>query len=147
MSTDASFQSSVGFLLSQLGVLATRSWIDVLAERDLTPHHHAILLTLHMAGRLGVTALADATLVDPRNMGPVLAPLEQRGLVERGDDPADRRRRLIALSPAGTKVAVELASATGAIEDDLLAPLTPDERTALRGNLLVLWNHARSAAT
>lgn len=147
MSTDASFQSSVGFLLSQLGVLATRSWIDVLAERDLTAHHHAILLTLHTAGPLGATALADAALVDPRNMGPVLAPLERRGLVERGDDPADRRRRLIALTPAGTKTATELASATGTIEDNLLAPLTLGQRKALRGHLLVLWQHAKRATT
>jgi hypothetical protein len=46
MPPDASFESSVGFLRSQLGVLATRSWADVLAERDPTPHHLAIALTI-----------------------------------------------------------------------------------------------------
>jgi hypothetical protein len=43
MPPDASFESSVGFLRSQLGVLATRSWAD---ERDPTPHHLAIALTI-----------------------------------------------------------------------------------------------------
>mgnify|MGYP000439210263 CR=1 FL=1 len=146
MPADAPFQSSAGFLLSQLGVLATRSWIDVLASRDLTAHHHAILLTLHAGGPLGATALADATLVDPRNLGPVLAPLEQRGLVERRADPDDRRRRLIALTADGVDTATELAAATGTIEDDLLAPLTPRERQALRGHLFALWRHAKDPA-
>jgi DNA-binding MarR family transcriptional regulator len=143
MPKDAAFESSVGFLLSQLGVIATRSWIAVLNQHDLTPHHHAILLTLHAAGPLSVTALADAALVDPRNFGPVLAPLEQRDLIERRDDPSDRRRRLIALSPAGTRAAVELASATGKIEDELLVALSPNQRDALRRYLLALWHHAR----
>ncbi len=121
--------------------------MDVLAERDFTPHHHAILLTLHATGSLTVTALADATLVDPRNMGPVLAPLEHRGLVQRGDDPADRRRRIVSLSPAGAKAAAELASATGAIEDVLLSALTPAERDTLGAHLLVLWRHAKDSIT
>lgn len=146
MATDASFESSVGFLLSQLGVLATRSWIDVLAEHDLTPHHHAILLTLHTTGPLAVTALADAALVDPRNIGPVLEPLHRRGLIERGDDPADRRRRIIALSLAGTKAAAELAAATAAIEDNLLQPLAPRERDTLREHLRTLWRHAKRSS-
>ncbi|MFT4217011.1 MAG: MarR family transcriptional regulator [Micropruina sp.] len=144
MPAEASFESSVGFLLSQLGVLATRSWVGVLAERDLTPHHHRILLTLHTAGPLGATALADIVLIDPRNMGPVVAPLERRGLIQRGDDPADRRRRVISLTPAGTEAAAELAAATSRIEDELLAPLTPDERDALRSHLRLLWQKAKA---
>ncbi len=145
MPADASFESSVGFLLSQLGVIATRSWTEVLVERGLTPHHHAILLTLHATGPLGVTALADIVLVDPRNMGPVVAPLEQRALIERADDPADRRRRVLSLSSEGVKAAAELATATGRIEDELLAPLGSSERDELRSYLRTLWLHAKQA--
>ncbi|OYO16670.1 hypothetical protein CGZ93_18090 [Enemella dayhoffiae] len=147
MTSDAPFESSVGFLLSQLGVLAARSWMAVLAEHDLTPHHHAVLLTLHATGPLGVTALAQVVLVDPRNMGPIMAALEERGLIQRGDDPGDRRRRVIALTTAGTKAATKLAAATSALEDDLLAPLNFGERNAIRKHLRVLWQHARSAST
>ncbi|WP_195907831.1 MarR family winged helix-turn-helix transcriptional regulator [Microbacterium gorillae] len=144
MPTDVPFQTSTGFLISQLGVLATRSWMDVLAQRDLTPHHHAILLTLLAAGPMGATALADATLVDPRNMGPVLTPLERRGLISRSDDPTDRRRRTVELTDSGVAAAKELAVAAGSIEEDLLAPLDTTQRDALRRHLLLLWQHARS---
>lgn len=138
------FTSSAGFLLSQLGVLSGRSWATALAERGLSPHQHAILLTLDSAGPLTLTTLADAALVDPRNMGPVLNPLDQRGLIERRDDPADRRRRLIALTRPGAALAAELASATAALEDDLLAPLDATRRAELHELLLVLWRHAKS---
>lgn len=142
MTTSASFESSIGFLLSQLGTLATRAWTDVLSERDLTPHHHAVLLTLHASGPLGVTALAAVVLVDPRNMGPVLAPLERRGLLLRRGDPDDRRRRHLVLSAKGRRTAAELAAATARIEDELLAALAPGEREALRCILRTLWQRA-----
>lgn len=143
VTTDEPFQESIGFLLSQVGVLATRAWLDVLAARGLTPHHHAILLTLDAAGAQGVTDLAGAALIDPRNIGPVLAPLEHRGHIVRGDDPADRRRRVITLTATGRAVAKELRAATDRIEDDLLAPLGPDQRAVLRDQLRVLWRHAK----
>ncbi len=144
MTATASFQSSTGFLLSQLGVLATRSWTALLVERDLTSHQHAILLTLREQAPVTLTALAVATLVDARNLGPVLEPLERRGLIARADDPADRRRRLIALTATGEQVAAELAAAALAIEDDLLRPLRADDREVLRQHLLTLWRNAKA---
>lgn len=145
VTSEVSFQSSSGFLLSQLGVLASRSWFELLAQRRLTPHHHSVLLTLHATGPLALTALAHATLVDARNMGAVLEPLEQRNLLQRKDDPSDRRRRLVTLTPAGTSIAAELAGAAGAIEDELLAPLDASQREILRQHLLTLWMHAKNS--
>jgi DNA-binding MarR family transcriptional regulator len=140
-SPSASFFGSTGFLLSQLGVMATRTWSALLVERDLTPHHHAVLLTLQELGPLSLTGLARAVLVDPRNMGAVLDPLEQRGLLSRGSDPADRRRRTIDLTPQGAAMANELAAATAAIEDELLRPLPPAHREQFQGHLQALWKH------
>jgi DNA-binding MarR family transcriptional regulator len=134
-----SFETSAGFLLSRLGVAATRSWTALLAERDLTPHHHAVLLMLRQFGPLGLTDLAKAAMVDPRNMGPILDPLEQRDLIARTSHPTDRRRRTIALTPSGEVAATELATAADEIEDALLDPLTATERDRLRGLLLKLW--------
>jgi DNA-binding MarR family transcriptional regulator len=133
------FETSTGFLLSQLGVAATRSWTALLAERDLTPHHHAVLLMLRQFGPLGLTELAQAAQIDPRNMGPILDPLERRGIVARTSHPTDRRRRPIALTPAGEAAAGELATAAAEIEAALLEPLTASERDRLRGLLLKLW--------
>jgi DNA-binding MarR family transcriptional regulator len=133
------FESSTGFLLSQLGVRATRSWTAMLARFDLTPHHHAILLVLRHSGPLGLGRLAAIVSVDPRNMGPVLDPLEGRGAIERIADPSDRRRRAVALTPEGSRLAGELAAAADEIEAEFLSALSPAKREELRGLLLQLW--------
>lgn len=139
MDPSPSFETSTGFLLSRLGVVATRSWTALLAQHDLTPHHHAVLLMLRQSGPLGLTDLAHAALVDPRNMGTVLDPLERRGLIARADHPTDRRRRTIGLTPQGKRAADNLATAADAIEEDLLTPLTTTEREILRRLLVRLW--------
>lgn len=138
------FESSIGFLLSQLGVRATRSWTAVLAERNLSPHQHAVLLALYQFGPLGLTELATLALVDPRNMGPVLGPLEAHSLIDRNPHPTDRRRTSIELTSAGRKVAAELAIATKTIENELLAPLDARQRKDLQNHLLLLWQNPPS---
>lgn len=135
------FETSIGFLLSRLGVAATRSWTAVLTERELSPHQHAVLLGLRRFGPVGLTELAGIVLVDARNLGPVLEPLEQRGFLVRLDHPTDRRRRTVNLTSAGEDAAAELAAATDAIEDELLEPLGVKDRDSLRGLLLAVWTH------
>jgi DNA-binding MarR family transcriptional regulator len=56
-------------------------------------------------GPLSLSGLAEATGVDAPYATLIVDSLEQRGLVDRQPDPADRRRKLVTLTPAG-KVAV-----------------------------------------
>ena len=56
-------------------------------------------------GPLSLSQLADAVQVDAPYATLIVDTLEQRGLVERRPDPADRRRKLVALTPAGTAAA------------------------------------------
>jgi DNA-binding MarR family transcriptional regulator len=52
-------------------------------------------------GPLSLSGLAEATGVDAPYATLIVDSLEQRGLVERQPDPADRRRKLVTLTPAG----------------------------------------------
>jgi DNA-binding MarR family transcriptional regulator len=140
MDPSPGFETSIGFLLSQLGVAAKRSWMDLLARHEFTPHQYAVLLMLRQFRSLGLTELARAAFVDPRNMGPILDPLETRRLIAREDHPTDRRRRTLALTRVGERVAAELAAAAASIEDDFLQPLDAHDREQLRTLLLTLWN-------
>jgi DNA-binding MarR family transcriptional regulator len=134
-----SFESSIGFLLSQLGVRATRSWAAMLTELGLTPSAHAVLLTLRERGSLPLTELAAAIGTDPRNMGPVLDAIHP--LIQRGTSPNDRRQRTVALSAPGRRIADQLADAAAGIEADFLSALDDEETETLRHLLLKL--HAR----
>jgi DNA-binding MarR family transcriptional regulator len=134
-----SFESSIGFLLSQLGVRATRTWTAMLTDLGLTPSAHAVLLTLRERGSLPLTELSAAIGTDPRNMGPVLDAIHP--LIQRSTSPNDRRQRTVVLSAPGRRIANQLADAAGGIEADFLNALDDEETETLRRLLLKL--HAR----
>lgn len=52
-------------------------------------------------GPLSLSELAEALSVDAPYATLIVDSLQQRGLVERHQDPADRRRKLVALTPEG----------------------------------------------
>jgi DNA-binding MarR family transcriptional regulator len=56
-------------------------------------------------GPQSLTELAEAVQVDAPYATLIVDNLEERGLVERRSDPADRRRKLVALTPEGTTAA------------------------------------------
>lgn len=125
------FEGGTGFLLARLGSLAERSWVAMLRERNLTAHQHGVLLALREHGPLAQHGLARMIAVDPRNVVPIVDGLVGKGLIDRGMDPADRRRRVLTLTDAGSAAATELAAAAAGIEDDFLAGLTSSDRHQL----------------
>ena len=76
--------------------------------------------------------LADAFCMDANNVVLLLNELEDLGYVARLRDPADRRRHLVSLTPAGATALKRSERAQGAIEDEVLHTLEPDERQTLR---------------
>jgi DNA-binding MarR family transcriptional regulator len=69
-------------------------------------------------------------------MADMVTALIDRGLIERHRDQADRRRLVIALTPAGRRCLDELRPAVAALEAEMLAPLTAAEADALRRAVL-----------
>lgn len=132
------FQGSTGYLLSRVGALARRNWSRLVAEHDLTPHHYGVLMTLAEVGPLGQQQLSGLIGIDPRNVVPIIDLLAERDLLARQTDPGDRRRRVLALTPAGHTMVDDLHRAGTTIEQDFLRALTPDEKQAFHQMLLTL---------
>jgi DNA-binding MarR family transcriptional regulator len=59
-------------------------------------------------GPLSLSGLAEAVGVDAPYATLIVDNLEERGLVERQSDPADRRRKLVTLTPAGRDAVAEV---------------------------------------
>jgi len=78
-----------------------RRFKDLSDNQGLTPSQSALLSRLGKEGDASASDLAAAERVRPQAITPILAALEQRGLIERRADPADGRRQLVSLSPAG----------------------------------------------
>jgi len=76
-------------------------------------------------------ALADAFCMDANNVVLLLNELEELGYVTRLRDPDDRRRHLVQLTSAGRTALSRTERAQGAIEDEVLGALQPDERATL----------------
>jgi DNA-binding MarR family transcriptional regulator len=59
-------------------------------------------------GPLSLSGLAEAIGVDAPYATLIVDSLEERGLVERQPDPADRRRKLVTLTPAGQEAVAQV---------------------------------------
>jgi len=133
------FEGGTGFLLSRTGSLARRSWTQMLAERGLTPHHYGMLMALGELGEpCGQQQLSDLIGIDSRNVVPIIDVLVDRGLLNREVDPADRRRRLLALTGSGHDMVRDLTETGAEIEDRFLQALGPADRKELHRLLLAL---------
>ena len=82
-----------------------------------------------LAERLGVVPRSVTTLVDA---------LESAGLVTRTPDPANRRSLLVVPTEEGHATRERMASARRRAIEDLLAPLSADQRETLRELLTVI---------
>lgn len=90
------------------------------------------VLSLLLANQ-GITQkrLSDATGVSPPNLAVLLDRLEQRGLLLRQRNPRDKRSQTLSLTKAGAGLASAAEERVGAIEAELTAALSPEERSLL----------------
>jgi DNA-binding MarR family transcriptional regulator len=130
--------ASTAFLLKRLGFAAKEKAMSAYEDTGLNPYHHAILVALEEDTHETQGSIADALGYDRGQLVGLLDELEERGLVERRRDQADRRRQLVNITPDGRKALNRLRAISQRLEDDLLSPLDPAERQRLHESLLRL---------
>jgi DNA-binding MarR family transcriptional regulator len=86
---------------------------------------------LSQRGALSQQGLGEVLGLDPSNVVGLLNELEERGLITRRRDPADRRRHIVELSTTGEEALAVAYVRLALVEDDLLAALSADERATL----------------
>jgi DNA-binding MarR family transcriptional regulator len=79
--------------------------------------------------------LGASLMVDPNNCVLLLNELDDHGYVERKRDPQDRRRHIVAITPAGMKALQKAEAKLEELEGEVLANLDSGEREQLRGLL------------
>ncbi|MFI0898560.1 MarR family winged helix-turn-helix transcriptional regulator [Streptomyces sp. NPDC020983] len=126
-------------MIVPLGRALTAAELPLLREHGLTMWAYSVLLGLDPEPLRSQAALAEAIGADKTRIIGVLADLEARGLITRTPDPADRRVRLLALTPEGIRLRDAAQNAIQSREDALLARhLTPEQSAALLAALATL---------
>lgn len=117
-----------------------------LQSLDLAPRHLSLLSMLLLDGPLTVSELADKLGIAPTTVSLVVSDLSRKGVLVRREDDADRRRRIIDISPQ-SRPAVTLWLSPGAHAwRQALAPLTPAQQQTFVDTLL-RYETATAAAT
>jgi len=113
-------------------------------ERALGPlglrlRHLVALSYLRDHGPTPQQALGDGLRIDPSNLVGLLNDLDDKGLIVRRRDPADRRRHIVELSARGRRLLDEdVQRSLEAVDDDVLGSLAPDDRATLQRILVQL---------
>jgi DNA-binding MarR family transcriptional regulator len=125
----------VGFLLSQLGYATSRGFRETLAPLGLEPRQFAMLRFVGLEEGRSQQAIGDALQIPASRMVALVDDLEQRGLVERRLDPADRRTRSLHLTPKGRRLLSKAWELAVQSEARTCAGLSKAQREQLLGLL------------
>lgn len=100
------------------------------------------LYRLYYQGQCGVTDIAGHLDVSSAAASQMIERLVQQGLLERSEDPNDRRAKQIALSPAGRALMEESIEARVRWMAELTTVLSPEDQTTIIAALGALTSAA-----
>jgi DNA-binding MarR family transcriptional regulator len=109
------------------------------ADGGLSMAKLGVLSQLRREGVSTATMVAGCLGIQPQSLTRLLADAEKEGFIERHQDPADKRRSLIEITPAGMRLLAEEARRREArLAAAMIRALTPTEQELLRlaGNLM-----------
>lgn len=131
MAKSFDFQQAPGHLIRRAHQVAVAVFAEETSEHGITPVQFAILNALIDAPGEDQVTLAARVAFDAATFGSVIGRLETRGWVRREPDAADRRRKLLWITPEGEQAAQAMKRAVGRVQKRILAPLAAEEQAQL----------------
>ncbi|MBV9444944.1 MAG: winged helix-turn-helix transcriptional regulator [Streptosporangiaceae bacterium] len=139
----ARLMAKPSWLISETSRHAHRLLTEKLASVNSRGYHYRLLAALEEFGPDSQARLGRHTGMDRSDVVAAVNELADRGFAERSPDPADGRRNVITITPAGLAQLERLDSVLTDVQGELLAPLSPAEREQLARLLTrVLEHHA-----
>jgi DNA-binding MarR family transcriptional regulator len=122
-------RKSIGYLIKILSQLNYRCFQLVMAPYDLTPFHWLVLRCLWKENGLPVSNITQRLQEVGGTMTGVLDRMEERGLVSRVRDPADRRVFRVFLTKKGQDLEDELMPVVEQVRKRLLKGISQRDQT------------------
>jgi DNA-binding MarR family transcriptional regulator len=134
------------YVLSLSGRAARNATAAALAERGLRLDQVAALAALADFGPSPQRELGARLRLDPGDVVRLVDDLEQHGFAQRERDPADRRRQIVSLTPAGRRTLRTALRVSTRAQAALLDALDEGEQATLHTLLRRVLAHADARA-
>jgi DNA-binding MarR family transcriptional regulator len=118
-------------LARRLFQISTTAIAEVLAAEQLTPLQYAVIAYVEGEPDIDQNGIAARIGIDRNNASLLVEQLEGKRLITRRVNGADRRARLVRITPRGQKLYDRLRPQVFAAQERLLMVLTPAERERL----------------
>ena len=128
-------QDCIFFQLSRVSRAGARHWHKSVSRFGVTAAQSLVLLFLSEEDRVTSKYLGSRIEFDSATLTGLLDRLEKNGLVERQDNPDDRRAILICLTDQGRIISKEILDIVDAENQSFLSGLTMEEGLILRSLL------------
>ena len=132
-----------------------RAWMDVFMHRSmcgwgryakatgLSMPQFSILMQLYHKGACGMSRISEGYDISPAGASQLVDKLVQSGLIQRLEDPNDRRAKLLSLTDKGREFVQQGIEERYRWVDDLAEKLTADERAQVGAALDIMTRAAQ----
>jgi MarR family transcriptional regulator, temperature-dependent positive regulator of motility len=117
-----------GHLIRRAHQVHTQLWAEVVPV-DITGSQYSILSALSVHGALDQATVGRLTSLDKSSVADLANRMAQRGLLQRGKDEQDGRKRVLRITEDGVRTVTQAAPHVDRLGQRLLAPLDESERT------------------
>ena len=118
-----------------------RRYARLLDAFELTIPQFDVLTAIARSAQTTPKAIADELIVTRGNVTGVLRRLQDRGLIETRNNPADARSFFCELTPAGKRLLDDALSAASRFVTAQLAPFSDAELERTQGQMLAMREH------
>lgn len=126
------YEDCLVFLLAKAYQKAHAAFKQKLAPFGITPVQHLIIAVLAEEDFLTPAEISERILMDGATLSGVLDRMAEGGLIRKEENPQDRRSLRISLTAKAKKMCADLAVQRKAINEELTAKLTLEEKILLK---------------
>jgi MarR family transcriptional regulator, lower aerobic nicotinate degradation pathway regulator len=125
------FHTLPGYLVRRTQQISTALFAAECGQHDLTAVQYASLVAIFLHPLIDATRISQFISLDRSTLGNVLERIEAKGWVIRTASPSDKRIKLLSLTEKGTQLLFDVQAAVQRVQERLLEPLTPTDRSSL----------------
>jgi DNA-binding MarR family transcriptional regulator len=129
------------WLITQLAMHARRLVFDGFTAAGARGYHYRILAALHEFGPASQAQLGRRCRIDRSDVVAAVNELVEQGFVDRSPDPEHGRRNRVTLTGSGLDQLRRMDAVLDQVQDDLLEPLSAEDRQALTSLLSRVLAH------